>query len=219
MIALFPRELRYVTRGSAVLGAALLNAIVLSWFVLQWGDGVGIPNLAGWSFHEQGQLLELMLLTLVLPWAAVRCMAPERGTNLVLLSAMTAVRPSAVMTARISGLTVGLLIVVASGLPCTLIMLRMAALDTSHLPRALAAPLAVTACAAAWGGWAGHRGQDGIAAWCVAWALTSLTVALTYGLLPTAAAAIVTLAVGLGVAGASVAGANRGYQSLSRETR
>jgi len=208
-----------VTRDVPVLVAALLNAAVLTGFVLLWGDGAGVPNLAGQDFHEQGQLVELGLLTLILPWAAVRCMAPERGADLVLLSAMTALRPSVVMTARLVGLTGGLLMIVAAGVPATLVMLRMAALDASHLPQTLTAPLVVTACAAAWGAWAGHRVPGRVAAWCAAGVLTGLTIVVTYGLLPGAVARALTVASGLVAAGLLITGADREYRTLSLEAR
>lgn len=218
MTALLLRELRFVAGRGALLAAALLNAAALSWFVLQWGDGVGIPNLAARGFHEQGVLIERGLLTLVLPWAAVRCLPPERGSHLVLLCASVALRPSAVMAARLAGLACGLLAIVASGLPAAILMQRMAALDLSDLLRALAGPVALTACAGAWGGWAAHR-YHGTGAWGVAALLTAVTVGATHWLLPAGAAAAATLVVGLAVAVLLVTDADGRYRTLAQEAQ
>jgi hypothetical protein len=71
-------------------------------------------------------MAEVVLLT-ILPWAA-RCVAAERGDDLVMLSMVTAIPPSRVVFARAVAVTIALILVTTSGLPALILAGRISAI-------------------------------------------------------------------------------------------
>lgn len=126
------RELDTIARCRALAAAISVHAAVLIAFALAWGDGRGLSSLSTATFYDQAQAVEALLLLVLLPWTAARCVAVERGDDLVLLSAVTGVRPSRLILARAVAVIAALWVVVLSGLPVLFMALRISAATWPH---------------------------------------------------------------------------------------
>jgi hypothetical protein len=171
------RELDVMARRTPFVAAVIVHAGLLGLFVLGWGDGRGVPLLPDLSFYEQTRLVQAGLLALLLPWTAARCAAPERGNELVLLSALTGFAPSRLIAARACAGLAGLVLIVASGLPIALMTQRMSAVDTSRLIRDEAVLMAIAMMAWACVLWSRHLTARALRGWLGAAVLTVAVMA------------------------------------------
>ena len=177
------RELDVMARRTPFVAAVIVHVGLLTLFILGWGNGTGVPLLPDFSFYEQTRLVQAGLLALVLPWAAARCAARERGDDLVLLSVLTGVAPSRLIAARACAGLAGLVLIVTSGLPIALVAQRMSAVDISRVIRDEAVMISIAMTA-----W-----------WCVLWARYLTARVLRGWLGATALTVAVMAATGLAV--------------------
>lgn len=188
MTAMLARELDTIARCRALGVAIVLHATLLIAFALAWGNGRGVSA----GFHDQAQAVEALMLSLLLPWTAARCMAAERGDDLVLLSAATGIRPSGIVLARAAAVVLALGVVVLSGLPVLVMAARISGApasaaaigETAHLALASVACGAVLVCR--------HRWSARATGWLVATIATALLAIACRLLSPLAAAALLT---------------------------
>jgi hypothetical protein len=126
-----------MARRQAIMWAMVSHACVLAAFVLAWPDGLLLAERS--QFYDQVRLLQLAVLAIGLPWAAARCMATERGDQLVLLCASLSLPPSSVVMARTLAVSVALVLVSLAGLPITLVAGQMSGVSASRVVGDLAA--------------------------------------------------------------------------------
>jgi hypothetical protein len=129
MRAVMWRELIVVTRRPALTVVICIHVGLLAGFVLLWNRGV--PVLGGANLYEQQQLFQWVLLAVLLPWAAVRCAAPDRGDRFVMACAATALRPSSMIIAKVVALVGALALIVFAGFPAAIIAQQMSAVPLS----------------------------------------------------------------------------------------
>ena len=129
MRAVVTRELIVIAKRPALTAVTCTHVGLLTAFVLMWSHGV--PLLRGTNVYEQQHLVQWWLLALLLPWAAARCSAPERGNALTLMCALTARRPSSVVIAKSSSLVAVLALIVFAGFPAVVVAQQMAAISVS----------------------------------------------------------------------------------------
>jgi hypothetical protein len=132
MRAVLWREAARVAGAGGIATAVWAHAAWLSMFVAIWGRGPGIPLLSG-TIYEQTLTVQWMLLAFLLPWAAARAIAIERGDALVWTSALLAVPPSRILRARVAALSIALILVVAAGLPIVVIAQRMSDVSSARV--------------------------------------------------------------------------------------
>ena len=125
------RELRVIGRRGALSAAMCVHVALLTLYLLAWGNGNGIPVAGALTTYDQTLMIDVILLVILLPWVAARCVAGERGDDLVLLSMITAIPPSRVVVARALAVTTSLILVVASGLPTLILAGRISAVRMS----------------------------------------------------------------------------------------
>lgn len=171
------REFDVMARQGPFVAAIAVHAGLLALFVLGWGDGRGVSLLPGLSFYEQTRLVQAGLLAVLLPWTAARCVAPERGNDLVLLSALTAFAPSRLIAARACAVLAGLVLIIATGLPIALLAQRMSAVDTSRLIRDEGIMISIGMVAWACVLWARYLSAGALRGWLGAALLTVAVIA------------------------------------------
>ena len=131
MGAMVLRELHVIGRRGALSAAMCVHVALLTGYLLAWGNGNGVPVAGALTVYDQTLMVEVILLTILLPWIAARCVAAERGDDLVLLSMVTAIPPSRVVIARALAITSALVLVVAGGLPTLIVAGRISAVRLS----------------------------------------------------------------------------------------
>ena len=92
MKALFARQLLIASRTPGLAAACCLQAGVLGAFALIWRQGV--PALPGDNLYEQQRLLQWSLLSVLLPWAASRCLPASAARDLAFTAAVAATSPA-----------------------------------------------------------------------------------------------------------------------------
>ena len=125
MIALLTRELIVAARRPAAMVSACAVAALLTAFVAAWSPG--IPVIAPMNLYDQTRLLHWLLLSVALPWIAVRSVPAERGDAIVLVAALTGQRPGDVLLGKILAMFVLLALVVLTGLPALVVAQQAAA--------------------------------------------------------------------------------------------
>jgi hypothetical protein len=145
MRAMLSREAGRIAESGGIATALWAHAAWLSLFLAIWGRGPGLPLLSG-TIYQQTLTVQWMLLALLLPWAAARSIAMERGDAMVWTSAVAAVAPSRILRARVAAVSMALTLVIAAGLPIVIIAQRMS--DVSSMRVALDQAV-VVACAGA----------------------------------------------------------------------
>ena len=131
MGAMALRELHVIGRRGALSAAICVHVALLTGYLLAWGNGNGSPVARALTVYGQTLMVDVILLTVLLPWIAARCVAAERGNDLVLLSVVTAIPPSHVVVARALAVTTSLILVIASGLPTLILAGRISAVRMS----------------------------------------------------------------------------------------
>jgi hypothetical protein len=167
------RELIVIARRPALTVVICVDIGLLAGFVLLWAPGV--PVLSGANLYEQQQLFQWALLTALLPWAAARCLAPDRGHALVMACALTALRPSSIVIAKVVALVGALALIVFAGFPAAIIAQQMSAVPLSVALRDLISLFGLTVLVSAgtltWvfavrrrlAAWVGASGSIGLA--------------------------------------------------------
>lgn len=123
--AIAGREAARIADAGGLRVALPAHGAVLLAFMMSWGRGVGAPLIDGFSVYEQLHVVRWAVLLCLLPWAAARCVAPERGNGAVRMAAMLGIRPSLLLTARIGVVSMAMLLVTAAGVPLVVIAQRM----------------------------------------------------------------------------------------------
>jgi len=131
MGAIVLRELRVIGRRGALSAAMCVHVALLTGYLLAWGNGNGMPVAGALTVYDQTLMVDVILLAILLPWIAARCVAVERGDDLVMLSMVTAIPPSRVVVARALAATTSLILVIASGLPTLILAGRISAVRMS----------------------------------------------------------------------------------------
>lgn len=172
MRAVVVRELIVIARKPAFTLVVCARLGLIAVFVLVWHRGV--PVLAGGNLYEQQRLVDWWLLAVLLPWAAARCLAPDRGERFVVACALTALRPSSIVVAKIVAVAGALAMIVLTGFPATIVAQQISAVPLSHAFHDLMAPaglaVLVSAATVAWvllvrdrlAAWAGSTGSIGL---------------------------------------------------------
>lgn len=193
MRAMLIRDLIIGLRTRALSMVILAHAALLTAFIVLWGGGV--PMMPGDNVYEQQRLVQTGLLTFLLPWAAVRCSAAERGDAVVAVSAMTAIKPSRIVIAQAIAHFVLLTVIVLCGLPLMLVAQQMAPVPLRQpLVDSLSA-LGLAAVAAAAATWWTLAVSDRLGAWLAATATTIAAMTVISGSIPRAALAACLLAL------------------------
>ncbi|HUK37473.1 MAG TPA: hypothetical protein VLV86_26330 [Vicinamibacterales bacterium] len=128
------REL-IVAAQRRLAAAVALYILLLAGFTLTWG--LTAPGLTGGTIYDALRMFEWGALTVLMPWVAARCHAPDRGQSLAILSTLTAHRPSSIVIAKIASLAGVLLVVVAAGMPPAVLAQKMSAQPLSTVFRDL----------------------------------------------------------------------------------
>jgi len=147
MRAVVARELAVIARRPALTIALCAYVGLLVGFLLTWSQGV--PLLPGATLYDQQRLVDWMLITVMLPWVAVRCTAPDGRDRLASTSALTALRPSSIVLGKIAGLTGVLALFVCAGLPAVFLAQQMSAVPAIDAARDTAALFGAAALIAA----------------------------------------------------------------------
>ena len=89
MLALAWRQVVAAVRLPAVWIATAVQVAVLTLYIVVWGDG--IPLVGARPPFEQFATAQTVLLLLVLPWVAARCLATAHRDTVSKLAVLTAV--------------------------------------------------------------------------------------------------------------------------------
>src|ERR1041385_2148382 len=108
------RDMTVMVRTRGFWLAMTAYILLVAAFVIVWGEGV--PVLDGTVF-DQGVVVQLGLLSVVLSWTAARCSGSDQRRSLVLESVTTATRPSRLVAAKCIALSAGLAILVVAAIP------------------------------------------------------------------------------------------------------
>jgi len=185
------RELTVISRTGGYWMAMAVHIVLLAAVVLIWSDR--IPVLDG-TFLDQAVAVQTAVLSIVLPWAAVRCGGTDHDGGPALLAATIATRPSRVVLAKCVGLSAALAAIVMSGLPLAILAQQVSALPRLRVPLDMLPLVALSSFAAAVSTatllWPVNR----LARWCVA---TAATAGAAYWAPSGAISTMVFLGVGL----------------------
>jgi len=140
-VPLLTRELIVVARRPVLTAAVVVYVGLLAAFTFIWG--LKLPTLTGASFYDVLRTFNAGLFTIVMPWIVARCHAQDCGDGLVLLSAVSARRPSSIVLAKILSLAGVVVLVAIAGVPATIIAEKMSALSASAVLRDLGSALAL----------------------------------------------------------------------------
>ena len=143
------RELDAMARRRGFVVGVCAHAAVMAAIVIAWSSGASASIIPPHSFYRDVRALQLLVLAMVLPWTAMRCVSPERGNDLVLLSAITATRPSTLVAVRTAALLIAIAVVTVAGLPVAVLALRMSGEPATMLATDEMALQAVTVASAA----------------------------------------------------------------------
>lgn len=172
MRALVVRDLIVMGRRPALAMVMCTYVALLAGFVFAWEDG--LPMTGGSNLYEHVRLVQWGLLAVSLTWTAARCPPLDRGDDLVMASALTALRPSSIVAAKAIALFIALALVTVTGLPVAIIAQQIAGIPASHVLRDLASllglPLLVSAVTLSWtvvvsgrlAAWLGASGSVGV---------------------------------------------------------
>ena len=212
-LAMFVRDLTIGMRTRAFAMALAVHAALLATFIVLW-DG-GVPMLPGANVYQQQRLVQMIALVCLLPWAACRCAPTERGDDMVLLSAMTAERPSRIVIAQFAALVVLLAAIVLCGLPLMLVARDLAAQPLARVMADVVPVLALaTVASSASLCWTlGH--PDRLVAWLGATGSTAGSFALLTVVLPAGATAPGLLLLSVVAAAAAASRSNISLHYLS----
>jgi hypothetical protein len=204
MGALFQRELDVALRSRAFVISAAAHAGVLAAFLLTWGDpSSGV--LANDGIYGAISIVQATVLALLLPWTAARCTAAERGDDLVLLAAMTAVQPSRVVLVRFAAVLAALAAVLGTGLPVTILAVRMSNASATQWLASQALMLAIAVAAGAFVAVWRQELRDRLSAWLAAEASTAAIVVIAVVAVPSLGEAAASTAL-LGAASLCLVG-------------
>jgi hypothetical protein len=151
-LPLLTRELIVVARRPVLTAAVVVYVALLAGFTFMWG--LKLPPLRGGSFYDVHRLFNAGLLAIVMPWIVARCLAQDSGDGLVMLSAVSARRPSSIVLAKILSLAGVLALLAIVGAPATIVAEKMSAASASVVLRDLGSALSlaflVSAVTTAW---------------------------------------------------------------------
>ncbi len=145
MLALAWRQVVAAVRLPAVWIATAVQVAVLTLYIVVWGDG--IPLVGARPPFEQFATAQTVLLLLVLPWVAARCLATAHRDTVSRLAVLTARHPSTVVLGACVGLAGVTAVVAATGLPLAVVSQQISVLAPQDLAAAQLRILALSACA------------------------------------------------------------------------
>jgi hypothetical protein len=204
------RELIVVARGQ-LAAAVVFHIAVLAGFTAIWG--LKLPMLTGRGIYDFVRTFEPALLTILLPWVAARCYAPDRGPALITLSALTARRPSAIVLNKIVAGAGVLALVVLTGVPPAIVAQKMSAIPLSIVVRDFGSFVAFALLASVvTTGWL-LRTDNPITSWIGASATTAVVLVSTSSLqLTQLAQDLAIVFVGVACAAGLVAWSDRSFR-------
>jgi hypothetical protein len=129
MLGVIIREFIVMSRRSAITVALCTHVAILGAFVLAWSGGS--PILSGGNVFEQEQIIQWVVLAVLLPWTAARCIAADQGDSLVLACAAAAIRPSTFVVGKTIALATALTVVAMAALPITVAAQQISAVPLS----------------------------------------------------------------------------------------
>lgn len=210
-VALIARELIVVARRPALAAAVVLYIALLAGATLVWG--LKLPMLTGASFFSMLRVFHSAVLAALMPWVVARCLASDRGDSLVMLSTLTARRPSSIIIAKIVSVAGVLSLVVLAGAPAVIIAAKMSALPLPAVIRDLASSISIAVLASAVTiAWM-LRTSDAMTSWIGGTAITACVLAAASRWTSTAAAHdISVLVIALAAAVAVASWSDRAFQ-------
>src|SRR5262245_53086944 len=146
-VPLLIRELIVVARRPVLTAAVVVYVGLLAAFTFMWG--LKLPTLTGGSFYDVLRTFNAGLFAIVMPWIVARCHAQDCGDGLVMLSAVSARRPSSIVLAKILSLAGVVVLVAIAGVPAIIIAEKMSAVSASAVLRDLGSALALAALVSA----------------------------------------------------------------------
>lgn len=144
---IFWEEATVMTRSAALWIAMAARIVVLSAFLLIWGNGLPMPG-AG-TLDEQFLGLDLLLLSVILPWIAVRCGVPHRRDHVTTLALATAAAPATIIGARFLTFVILLVSVGLSAMPVYTLVFELSAFSPAVVAAASAGCAAIAVAASA----------------------------------------------------------------------
>lgn len=129
MGALATRELIVAARTPGIPLVVCATWVLLTAFAVIWSPGVAV--LAPLNLYEQARALHWILLAAMLPWAAVRCSPRDQGDRGVMITAVTAMSPESIVSAKMLASLVISTCVALAGLPGLIMAQQSAAVPVS----------------------------------------------------------------------------------------
>ncbi len=123
------RELIVAARRQVLTRAIALYVGLLAAFTLVWAEK--LPALTGTTFYESFRVAQASLLIVLLPWVALRCSAADRQDDVVVLAALTARRPSAIVLAKVASIWAMVSLVAVAGVPVAIVAGKISAVPSS----------------------------------------------------------------------------------------
>jgi len=210
-LPLLTRELIVVARRPGLMAGVVLYVGLLAGFTFMWG--LTLPALTGGSFYEVLRVFHRGLFVTVMPWVVARCHAADCGDGLVMLSAVSARRPSSIVLAKILSLAGVLALVAIADVPAAIIAAKMSAVSASAVLRdlgsAVSLALLVSAVTTTWS----VAGGNAMTSWIGGSATTAIVLAVASRWTSSQAAQDLSIVlVAIAVAAAAATWTDRAFQ-------
>jgi len=139
---LVQRELVVVARSTGTLTASAVHGVLLLAFMAVWGDGLPLADAS--SAFEQLASFDRVVLAILLPWAAIRSIAPASHSGLAAIALASGCSPGGLVVARVTALAASLLLVSATALPFLTVAQRVSAVGAGDAVITYAALVSLT---------------------------------------------------------------------------
>jgi hypothetical protein len=170
MKSLVIRQLMLASRSPALGTACAFHAATIGAFAIVWRSGM--PALPG-DVYEQQQLLQLAVLSVLLPWAAARGLPARPAQDVSTTAAMAAVPPSRAAAAALLGTFAGLLVIALAGVAPVVLAQQIAGTSSSRVLVGLVPVTGLAAVAAASSSLIAAEGGSSLRTWIAAAAVTA----------------------------------------------
>jgi hypothetical protein len=170
MRSLAVRQLMLASRSPALGAACAFHAAVIGAFAIVWRSGM--PALPG-DVYEQQQLLQLAVLSVLLPWAAARSLPARTAHDVSTTAAMAAVAPSRAAAAALLAAFVALLMIALAGAAPVVLAQQIAGIPATRVLLDLVPVTGLAAVAAASSSLIAAEGGRALRTWIAAAAVTA----------------------------------------------
>jgi hypothetical protein len=170
MRSLVVRQLILASRSPALGAACAFHAAVIGAFAIVWRSGM--PSLPG-DVYEQQQLIQLAILSVLLPWAAARGLSAQTAHDVSATAAMAAVAPSRSAAAGLIATFVALLVIALAGAAPVVLAQQIAGIPPTEMLLRLVPLTGLAAVAAASSFLIASEGNRSLRTWMTAAALTT----------------------------------------------